>query len=92
MGALVASRAARATRSGGSCWRRRRGVHVGGLTITQTEGEGSAPVLVRWLSTWVWMAGIGPVATFGLLLFPDGHLPSPRWRAFAWFAAASDRR
>ena len=46
-------------------------------------------MLVRWLSTWVWMAGIGPVATFGLLLFPDGRLPSPRWRAFAWFAAAA---
>jgi len=62
---------------------------VGGLTITQTENGGSAPVLVRWLSSWVWMAGIGPVATFGLLLFPDGRLPSPRWRAFAWFTAAA---
>ena len=65
---------------------------VGGLTITQTESDGGAPVLVHWLSTWVWMAGIGPVATFGLLLFPDGRLPSPRWRAFAWFAAAAHRR
>ncbi len=62
---------------------------VGGLTITQTENGGSAPALVRWLSTWVWMAGIGPVATFGLLLFPDGRLPSPRWRGFAWFTGAA---
>ena len=62
---------------------------VGGLSVAQTEQGGSAPVLVRWLGTWVWMAGIGPAATFGLLLFPDGHLPSPRWRAFAWFAAAA---
>ena len=88
MGALVASRQPRnpigwILLSGGAAYT------IGGLTITQTESEGGAPVLVHWLSTWVWMAGIGPIATFGLLLFPDGHLPSPRWRAFAWFAAAT---
>jgi hypothetical protein len=87
MGALVASRRPRnpigwILLAGGASY------SIGGLTITQTE-HGDAPVLVRWLSTWVWMAGIGPVATFGLLLFPDGRLPSPRWRAFAWFAAAA---
>ena len=88
MGALVASRRPRnpigwILLSGGAAYT------IGGLTITQTESEGGAPALVHWVSTWVWMAGIGPVATFGLLLFPDGHLPSPRWRAFAWFAAAT---
>jgi hypothetical protein len=88
MGALVASRQPRnpigwILLSGGAAYT------IGGLTVTQTESEDGAPVLVQWLSTWVWMAGIGPIATFGLLLFPDGHLPSPRWRAFAWFAAAT---
>ena len=88
MGALVASRQPRnpigwILLAGGAAYT------IGGLTITQTESEDGAPLLVHWLSTWVWMAGIGPVATFGLLLFPDGHLPSPRWRAFAWFAAAA---
>jgi hypothetical protein len=88
MGALVASRQPRnpigwILLAGGAAYT------IGGLTITQTESEGGAPALVHWLSTWVWMAGIGPIATFGLLLFPDGHLPSPRWRAFAWFAAAA---
>ena len=88
VGALVASRRPRnpigwILLAGGAAYT------VGGLTVTQTEGEGNAPVLVHWLSTWVWMAGIGPIATFGLLLFPDGRLPSPRWRAFAWFAAAA---
>jgi signal transduction histidine kinase len=37
-----------------------------------------------WVSAWVWAAGFAPAMTFGLLLYPDGRLPSPRW----WPAAA----
>jgi hypothetical protein len=37
-----------------------------------------------WVGTWLWALGILPVATFGFLLFPDGRLPSPRWRPVAW--------
>ena len=32
---------------------------------------------------WLWVPAFGIGFTFLLLLFPDGHLPSPRWR---WFA------
>ncbi|MGI8408162.1 MAG: hypothetical protein ACR2L3_06595 [Actinomycetota bacterium] len=33
-----------------------------------------------------WVAIIGPIGTFLILLFPDGRLPSRRWRPLAWAA------
>jgi two-component system NarL family sensor kinase len=44
---------------------------------------------MAWVSSWVWLTGGTPILTFGLLLFPDGRLPSPRWRLVAWAAAGS---
>jgi len=41
-----------------------------------------------WLEAWNWLPAIGSVGTFLLLLFPDGRLPSPRWRVVAYAAAA----
>lgn len=54
------------------------------------RGEGSPLVtLAAWLSQFVWLIGIAPAATFLLLLFPDGRLPSRRWRPLAWLSAAA---
>ncbi|MEP6758279.1 MAG: histidine kinase [Actinomycetota bacterium] len=43
--------------------------------------------LVLSMSQWLWVPSFGMAMTFLLLLFPDGHLPSPRWRWFAWVTA-----
>jgi len=40
-----------------------------------------------WMSNWVWILMFGLIV-FLLLLFPNGRLPSNRWRPFAWFSAA----
>ena len=66
-------------------------VTVGGLCefvyahVDQSSQPGTTlATAAAWLTTWVWMAGIAPAATFLLLFFPDGHLPSRRWRPVAW--------
>jgi hypothetical protein len=52
---------------------------------------GSVPLAlpVGWLVTWVWVPFAGLATTFLLLLFPDGHLPSPAWRPAVRLATAS---
>ncbi|HEX2153692.1 MAG TPA: hypothetical protein VHL52_06920 [Acidimicrobiia bacterium] len=43
---------------------------------------GSLPggMVAAWLANWTWVIYVGLMGTVLVLLFPDGRLPSPRWR------------
>jgi len=47
---------------------------------TLIGGEAAA-----WILSWAWVLAVGLIV-FLALLFPDGRLPSPRWRWFAWLS------
>ena len=55
--------------------------------LVSDPGSLPAATTMAWLGSWLF--GAGPVGIFVLLLFPNGHLPSPRWRPVAWLAALS---
>jgi hypothetical protein len=46
------------------------------------------PVVIYALGQWLWVPTIGLLAIYLVLLFPDGRLPSRRWRPLAWLSAA----
>lgn len=64
----------------------------GGFAVSYAESVAPGPSslagrLLVWPSTWVWNIGIGLGGVFLLLLFPNGHLPSRRWKPVAWAGA-----
>jgi hypothetical protein len=50
--------------------------------VLDNEVPGAA--VGAWLEQWLWLPSVGLILTFGLLLFPNGRLPSRRWRWVAW--------
>jgi hypothetical protein len=44
---------------------------------------------VAWLGSWLWIPTVVLIGTFLILLFPDGRLPSRRWRVVAWLSVAT---
>jgi hypothetical protein len=57
----------------------------GDYTLVYKPGTLPAGLVIGWVSTWNW-AFFFPLLPFVFLLFPDGRLPSRRWRPVAWAA------
>jgi hypothetical protein len=49
-------------------------------------GSRSLGETAAWFASWSWIVLVFVPTTFLLMLFPDGRLPSPRWRPVAWLA------
>jgi hypothetical protein len=52
-----------------------------------TTGVVPLPAAVA-LNQWLWVPPVGLLSIYLILFFPDGKLPSRRWRPLAWFSGA----
>jgi hypothetical protein len=63
------------------------GYEYASYVFRTAPGTGPGGGLAVWVSQWAWAPGLGLLLTFVPLLFPDGRLPSRRWRPVAWLSA-----
>ena len=61
-----------------------------GRAYWQAAAPGSEPylVVIDALTLWMWIPPVGLLGIYLILLFPDGRLPSKRWRPLAWLSGA----
>jgi hypothetical protein len=52
------------------------------VAVSHPDAPGGAAAV--WLGNWGWVPIFVLLLTYPFLLFPDGHLPSPRWRKVAY--------
>jgi hypothetical protein len=69
---------------------------VGGATdnyarygLLVNPGSLPEPAIAAVINAVIWAPAIGLMGTFVILLYPDGRLPSQRWRWVAWLSGAT---
>ena len=56
--------------------------------LVMRPGSIPFPAAIASLGEWMWVPAVGLLGTYLILLFPDGRLPSRRWRPLAWLSGA----
>ena len=56
------------------------------LYVMASPGSVPFPVGLAGVNHWLWVPTVGLLGTYVFLLFPDGRLPSKRWRPLAWLS------
>ena len=51
-----------------------------------SPGSVPFPVTINALGAWLWVPAVGLIGIYLPLFFPNGRLPSRRWRSLAWLA------
>ena len=54
--------------------------------VMASPGSVPFPVGLAGVNHWLWVPTVGLLGTYVFLLFPDGRLPSRRWRPLAWLS------
>jgi hypothetical protein len=91
VGALIASRRPRNAigwilLAEGLLWMFLRVTDYYGLYGVARPGSVPFPVGVAAVNNFMWVPAVGLLGTYVFLLFPDGRLPSRRWRPLAWLS------
>jgi hypothetical protein len=94
VGALIASRRPRnpigwICLADGLLWTFLSMIETYGIYGLARPGSVPFPVAVYALGQWLWVPVVGLLAIYLILLFPDGRLPSRRWRSLAWLSGVA---